>query len=187
LKLLVVPALVVLSGCVQEMADQPRWDAWEAAPAALLDDDCRAPVAGTVARGELRLDAHLSQGRQNEKPATTFPFAIDERQLARGRERFEIFCTPCHGFAGHADGSVVERGFPQPPTYHSERLRNAPPGHLFDVISNGIGRMPRFSDRIVPRDRWAIAAYIRALQFSQHVSLDELSEQQRTQILDELP
>lgn len=181
------PALVLLGGCIQEMADQPRVDSSEIGPLPPMSDDRRTPVQGTVARGQLQVDEHLFQGTQNGKPATTFPFSIDAERLARGRARFDIYCSVCHGLTGDGNGSVVQRGFPQPPTYHSDRLRNAPPGHLFDVISNGIGRMPRFSDRIAHRDRWAIAAYVRALQLSQHLTLDALSEQQRSQILDELP
>lgn len=181
--LLVLP---LLCGCVQEMADQPRVETWETSSTTSHKDNRRAPVEGTVARGQLQLDEHLYEGMQNGDPAETFPFAIDADKLARGRERFEIYCVPCHGMAGDGDGPVVQRGFPRPPTYHSQRLRNAPPGHLFDVISGGLGRMPRFSDRIAVRDRWAIAAYIRALQLSQNVQLEELSEQDRTEILDEL-
>ena len=104
---------------------------------------------------------------------------IDLGLLRRGQERFNIFCTPCHGGAGEGDGMIVRRGFRRPPTYHSDRLRGVPIGHFYDVITNGFGVMPDFAEQVPVRDRWAIAAYIRALQLSQHAKPDDLSEDQR--------
>lgn len=178
--------LLSLSGCVQQMADQPRIDAWEPMPNTLQNHERRMPVEGTVARGQLQTDDHLSRGRHKGMLVETFPFEIDAETLARGRRRFSIFCTPCHGATGNGRGSVVIRGFPQPPNFHSDRLRNAPAGHFFDVITNGIGRMPRFSDRIPLEDRWAIAAYIRALQLSQHAKLDKFPSAAEQRIRAEL-
>lgn len=115
----------------------------------------RSPPAGTMARGDLALDNDAA----NPPPATpTF--------LARGRERYDIFCTPCHGLNGNGDGVVVKRGFPQPPSLSLARLRDAPSQHFFDVITNGVGVMYPFDLRISPRDRWAIVAYVRALQLA---------------------
>jgi mono/diheme cytochrome c family protein len=102
--------------------------------------------------------------------------------LERGQERFQIFCVHCHGQAGYGDGMIVHRGFTQPPSYHLDRLRDVPDGHLFDVITNGLGSMPSFDDRIAVQDRWAIVAYVRALQLSQHATLNDLSEAERRQL-----
>ena len=180
-------SVVFFSGCIQQMADQPRVDVWEPNEVLLQNESMRKPVEGTVARGQLPMNDPLLQGTRNGKPVETFPNAVDADTLDRGRQRFAIFCTPCHGATGDGLGSVVERGFPRPPSYHTDRLRDAPAGHLFDVITNGIGRMPRFSDRIPPRDRWAIAAYIRALQLSQYAELNELPPSEQKRIRDELP
>jgi mono/diheme cytochrome c family protein len=102
--------------------------------------------------------------------------------LERGQERFNIFCRPCHGGLGNGDGVVVERGFPPPPSYHDPRLREAPLGHFFDVVTNGFGRMTSYAARIPPRDRWAIAAYVRALQLSQNAELDDVPPGERRRL-----
>ncbi|HTV51228.1 MAG TPA: cytochrome c [Steroidobacteraceae bacterium] len=102
--------------------------------------------------------------------------------LARGRQRFDIYCSVCHGFAGYGDGMVVQRGFPAPPSYHIERLRRAPIQHFYDVITQGYGVMFSYAQRVAPEDRWAIAAYIRALQASQDVPVARLSATQRAQL-----
>ena len=106
--------------------------------------------------------------------ATTFPFPVTREVVERGRNRFDIYCSPCHGKLGDGEGAIVQRGFQGPPTYHSARLRNAPPGHFYNVITNGYGRMFSFNDRVQPRDRWAIVSYIRALQLSQSAPIDQL-------------
>lgn len=173
--------LQILAGCVQKMADQPREDTFETSTFFADGMGARQPVAGTVARGSLEDEVVLT-GRRDGQTVREFPLELNEEVLSRGRNRFEIFCTPCHGRVGDGRGMVVKRGFPAPPTYHSERLREAPIGHLFDVVSNGLGRMPRFSDRISPNDRWAIAAYVRALQLSQHAELQDLPPEDRTRI-----
>jgi mono/diheme cytochrome c family protein len=129
----------------------------------------------------LNEDEHLYTGFVGDDLAATFPFAMTAQDLARGRERFDIMCSPCHGRVGHGDGMVVERGFRRPPTYHSERLREMPPGHFFDVMTNGLGAMGDFSDRLTAEDRWRIAAYIRALQLSQAAEIGELPADLRNQ------
>lgn len=168
--------LLTAAGCRQDMHDGPYYERLE--KSAFFEDGraSRPPVDGAVARGELRADDHLWTGYVDGEPATTFPFAIDREVVMRGRERFEIYCSPCHGKLGDGNGAIVQRGFQHPPTYHQERLRNAPPGHFYNVIANGYGRMYSFNDRIKVRDRWAIVAYIRALQLSQGVSADELPQ-----------
>jgi mono/diheme cytochrome c family protein len=168
-------ACAAIAGCSQKMEEQPRLEPYETSEFFADGLAMQPPMEGTVARGEVRLDAHFFEGRVDGRLAESFPdeVDVDERLVRRGRERFEAFCSHCHGFAGDGDGMVVRRGFPDPPSYHVDRLRRAPVGHVYDVITNGLGRMPRFSDRIPPRDRWAIVAYVRALQVSRHAEVDE--------------
>lgn len=118
------------------------------------------------------------QGSSGPSPRSN-PLAITPALLARGQQRYEIYCAACHGLDGRGDGTVVQRGFPAPPTYHSERLRQAPDSHFYNVITHGYGVMYPYADRVAPRDRWAIVAYIRALQLSQHVPAAKLSAQDR--------
>jgi len=139
-------------------------------------------VAGTVARGQLRDDEPRYTGKANGADVDAFPFPVDAGVMARGRERFDIYCSPCHGRTGQGDGMVVRRGYRRPPTYHQDRLRDAPVGHFFDVMTNGFGAMPDYAAQIAVDDRWAIAAYIRALQLSQHASLAELPPAERSKL-----
>ena len=139
----------------------------------------RALVAGTVARGQLHDDALLYSGKSNGADTTMFPFLIDDGVMARGQERFNIYCSPCHGRTGFGDGMVVRRGYRRPPSYHDDRLRNVPIGHLFDVISNGFGAMPDYAAQINAEDRWAIVAYVRALQLSEHATVADVPADQR--------
>lgn len=113
---------------------------------------------------------------------TKFPFPITKKVLQRGKERYEIYCAPCHGRTGAGDGMIVRRGFSQPPTYHQERLRKAPVGHYFDVITNGYGAMYPYADKVSPEDRWAITAYIRALQLSQNAKISDVPANERANI-----
>jgi mono/diheme cytochrome c family protein len=146
----------------------------------------RPLVFGTVARGYLRDDVELYMGKVpgSEPPAdtTTFPFPITRAVLDRGQERFNIYCSVCHGRLGNGDGMVAQRGFRPPPSYHIDRLREAPVGHLFDVMTSGFGAMPSYADQIPPRDRWAIVAYIRALQLSQHATLADVPPEERQKL-----
>jgi mono/diheme cytochrome c family protein len=118
----------------------------------------------------------VSQADPGREEAVTKPPAVDAALLARGQERYNIYCTPCHGATGRGDGMIVQRGFPAPPSYHIDRLRAADKQHFFDVITNGYGVMYSYAARVEPRDRWAIVAYIRALQQSQHVNVAEVPE-----------
>lgn len=166
----------VASGCVQEMSDQPRVDPYE--PVAFFRNhvSVRRPVAGTIARGNLPEATALQTGREGGQPVDVLPVDITAELMQRGQKQFGIFCSHCHGPAGYGDGMVVQRGFPAPPSYHIDRLREATAGHFFTVITDGHGRMPAFGRRIEPLDRWAIIAYIRALQLSQNAPLNELPE-----------
>lgn len=174
-----VLVLLAAVGCTQDMADQPRYEALE--PSTFFEDGAgsRTPPVGTIAQGKLYDDEHLYTGRVNGQLATEFPAAlpVTEALLHRGRERFQIFCSPCHDQTGHGRGMVVQRGFRAPPSYHIDRLRQAPIGHFFDVMTNGFGRMYDYSAQLSPEDRWAVAAYIRVLQLSRHAPREELSNE----------
>ena len=176
--------LLAAAACRQDMHDQPRFEPLERS--SFFDDhkSGRKQVAGTVARGELNEDTHLYTGLVGDDFATTYPFAMTREDLARGRERFDIMCSPCHGKVGHGDGMVVQRGFRAPPSYHSERLREMPPGHFFDVITNGFGAMGDFSDRLTVEDRWRIAAYIQVLQLSQAAAVGDLPDDVKKEFQD---
>ena len=176
-----IAALVLLTacGCVQKMADQPRVDTLEGSHFFADGLGAREQVAGTIAQGQAWETTPTNTGKQDGQPVKDIPLDVDGALLARGRERFGIFCSHCHGPDGYGNGMVVQRGFPQPPSYHIDRLRNAPAGHFFLVISDGIGRMPSFRARIEPSDRWAIVAYIRALQLSQHAEVGNLPEEDK--------
>ena len=139
----------------------------------------RPVVAGTVARGQLRLDDHLYAGKLDGQLVTTFPIPISRADLERGRERYNIYCAPCHDATGHGRGMIVLRGFPPPPSYHIQRLREASVGHFFDVITNGLGNMYSYATRVAPEDRWRIIAYIRALQLSQAATLADVPPAER--------
>jgi hypothetical protein len=179
--------LAVLPGCRTEMYDQPRYEPYEASDFFGDGRSARPSVPGTVPRGDPRernvvSDEVFTTGKTAGKLAETLPFPLDRRVLERGQERFRIFCTPCHGELGDGQGIVVQRGFNPPPSFHKEELRQEPIGHFFDVMTRGHGTMYSYAARIPPRDRWAIAAYIRALQLSQHVVAADLSPDDRSQL-----
>jgi len=153
------------------MRDQPRYESLEESTFFADKLSARPPAPDTVARGYLRIDKHLYTGQINNDFAPTFPFTVTMEVLERGQERFNIFCTPCHGFAGDGQGVIVEYGMKQPPSFHDPDLRERPPGYYFDFISRGSRVMPSYASRIPPEDRWAIIAYIRALQLSQNADV----------------
>jgi hypothetical protein len=171
---LVCLVALLVSGCRRDMQDQPKYIPLR--QSTFFDDErsARPLVQGTVARGHLHDDTLLETGKIGNDDATVFPFPVDAQVLARGRERFDIYCSPCHGRTGNGDGMVVRRGFRRPPSYHDDRLRNAPVGHFVDVMTNGFGAMPEYRQQIDAHDRWTIAAYIRALQLSEHATIDDV-------------
>lgn len=176
-------AFVFLAGCRLDMHVQPKYK--PLAPSSFFDDgrSARPAIPGTVARGHLRIDEHLYAGKVNGAVVDTFPFPITRWDLERGRERYNIYCSPCHDYTGSGRGMIVQRGFPPPPSYHIDRLREAPVGHFFDVITNGYGTMYSYAARVSPEDRWKIAAYIRALQLSQRAKLEDVPEKERQELL----
>jgi mono/diheme cytochrome c family protein len=191
--LAIIAPMFLLSACGlrYDMQDQPRYRAYKQSDWFKDGRGSRDPVEGTVARGQLHENKAFYTGKiDNPNPnaavqtatdasgntlVASFPNDVDEfpvpvtKELVdRGQERYNIYCIVCHGPVGNGDGMIVRRGFPQPPTYHDDRLRNAPVGHFFDVITNGWGKMNSYAYQVQPSDRWAIAAYIRALQVSQN-------------------
>jgi mono/diheme cytochrome c family protein len=158
---------LLLSGCY-EMQEQPRGDTYDASPLFPDGKIMQAPPDGSVARGDLATADTLAR-----RPPVTMAL------LERGRDRFAIYCMPCHDAAATGNGIVPSRGFPHPPSFHIARLRDAPSRHFVDVIGRGYGAMASYGDRVAPQDRWAIAAYIRALQLSQDVAADTLAPAQR--------
>jgi mono/diheme cytochrome c family protein len=177
--LIVVVALLGLSACRQDMHDQPKYIPLRESTFFADGRSARPVVPGTVARDQLHDDALLYTGKVDGADATVFPFPIDERVMARGRERFDIYCSPCHGRTGAGDGMIVRRGYRPPPSLHVDRLRLAPAGHFFDVITTGFGAMPDYAVQINAVDRWAIVAYIRALQLSEHATVADVPADQR--------
>lgn len=180
----VVPllGLLLLSACQQKMASDgnlPPFGPNDKFPDAL---SARQPVAGTVARGQLQLDDAVYKGKVNGAEVTQIPVPVNETLLRRGRERYNIHCAPCHSETGDGQGMIVQRGFLAPPTYHQDRLRLAPAGHFFDVITHGYGAMYSYADRIATPDRWAIVAYVRALQKSQDTPVAELNSDDRNKL-----
>ncbi len=162
----------VLAGC-DNMDDQPNRHSPLVAPPAVQ------PAPHAVARGQAPPGDPAISGFSAGKPLAHGPLPFTSARLARGRERFNIYCAVCHGEDGYGEGIVVRRGFPPPPSYHEERLRAAPDGHFFDVMSRGFGVMAPYADRITPEDRWAIVGYIRALQLSQHATLTDVPAEAR--------
>jgi mono/diheme cytochrome c family protein len=161
---------IVLAGCDQNMAVQPKYGEYAKAPL-FRASSARNPPAGAMAR-----DALQKQQGADRRPALT------AQLLDRGRERFTIFCSPCHGAGGDGNGRIVQRGMPSPTSYHDPRLVAADDQHFFDVITNGYGAMYSYASRVPPRDRWAIVAYIRALQLSRRASLDDVPPDQRARL-----
>ena len=174
--------LLLSAGCRQDMHDQPKYKTYAASDFFSDRRSARPLIQGTVARGQLRLDRHLYEGRVGNALATTLPMPLTRQLLTRGQDRFNIYCSPCHGRVGNGEGMVVQRGFKRPPSYHEDRLRAQPAGYFFDVITNGFGLMPSYASRIPVEDRWAIVAYIRALKLSQNAKVDDVPSDKRQEL-----
>ena len=175
-------ATLFANGCRLDMHIQPKY--LPDKPTTFFSDGrSELPqIPGTVARGELRTDELMYQGTINGTPANVFPFPITKTDLARGQQRFNIYCSPCHGYDGQGHGMIVLRGFQQPPSYDSPHLLNAPVGHFFQVMTNGFGNMYSYASRVSPADRWRIAAYIRVLQLSGHAHMNDVPASERTKL-----
>jgi cytochrome c553 len=179
-----VVASALGAACRQDMHDQPKYKPFRASE--LFDDQrsARPLVAGTVARGSLREDEVYFTGKQGKDFVAELPpsVKVTPALLARGQERFQVYCSPCHGRTGRGDGMVVQRGFKAPKSYHSDRLRAMPIGYFYDVITNGYGAMADYAAQVAPADRWAIAAYIRTLQYSQYAPAADVPAEKRGEL-----
>lgn len=174
--------LLLLAGCGSNMRGQARCEPYETS-AFFADGKCARQLPQNVVAHDVdQEDQELSSVGPNGQPATDFPFPITREVLSVGQQRFNQFCSPCHGLAGYGDGMIVQRGFPAPPSFHTQRLRDVPPGYIVGVITNGFGRMYSYASRVSPRDRWAIVAYIRALQLSQNATLQDVPPEERQRL-----
>jgi mono/diheme cytochrome c family protein len=178
----VILAACFITACRQDMHDNPRYEPLEQS-AFFTDGRSQRPlIANTVARGYLREDEHLYTGKVNGQLATSFPVPVNDTLMLRGQERYNVFCSPCHGRTGLGDGMVVRRGYRAPTSFHDARLRQAPPGYIFDVVTHGFGAMPDYATQIPVADRWAIAAYIKALQLSQNANVNDVPADRRGEL-----
>jgi mono/diheme cytochrome c family protein len=178
-----LPALLaviaITAGCRQDMHEQPYYRPLAKSDFFADDRSARMPVEGAVARGDLREDNYLYTGRIGNNDGDYVPFPVTAQDLARGRDRFNIYCAPCHGRVGDGNGFIPTRGSRQPPSFHIDRLRKVPIGYFFDVDTNGYGVMPDYAAQIEVHDRWRIAAYIRALQLSQNAHANDIPAGQK--------
>jgi mono/diheme cytochrome c family protein len=166
-----------------DMQDQPKYKPQRPSDFFADGRSERPPVPGAIARGALYEDEAYYTGRGADgKDIDYFPIAVNKDLIVRGQQRFDIYCSPCHGRIGNGMGMIVRRGFKQPPSYHTDRLRNAPVGHFYDVMTNGYGAMLNYAAQVSVRDRWAIAAYIRTLQYAENANVNDLPAEARNQI-----
>lgn len=178
--------LLATTGCNDDMKNQARYEPLE--KSSFYEDGraSRAPVEGTVPRGHLEENIALHKGKVDGKHVTNFPINIDEKTLKRGMERYNIYCALCHDAVGNGNGIIVQRGFTKPPSFHEERIVNAPVGYLFDIMTNGLGDMAGYSAEVNVQDRWAIAAYIKTLQLSQNADLKDAPKDKQKELLGKL-
>jgi mono/diheme cytochrome c family protein len=163
--------VTLLSACRIDMHVQPRQNPLSRSDFFADQRSERPPVEGTVARGQLREDTYFYTGKAGNSLGDYLPFPVTKEVLTRGRERFNIYCSPCHSRLGDGNGFIPSRGFSRkPPSFHDQRLQKAPLGYFYDVITNGFGIMPDYASQIPVQDRWNIVAYVRALQLSQHAT-----------------
>jgi mono/diheme cytochrome c family protein len=173
-----------IAGCRQDMHNQPKYVPLRSSEFFPNGRSAQEQVAGTVARGELHENAYFYSGKIGNKEQDTFPFPITEAVMERGRERYDIYCSPCHSRVGDGNGMIVKRGYRQAANFHDQKYLTQPVGHFYDVISHGWGAMPDYASQIEPADRWAIAAYIRALQSAQSGSMADVPADQRGSVKD---
>jgi mono/diheme cytochrome c family protein len=182
LMMLTAVAIFAIAGCRQQMADQPHQRPLEVSN--FFDDGMasRPLEPGTVARTGREQDSYMLSGKIDGKLADAFPFEITMDVLKRGQERYEIFCSPCHDRLGTGQGMIVRRGFTPARSFHELRLRDAPAGHYFEIMTQGFGPMPSYANQLSEQDRWAVIAYIRALQFSRNARINELPPEDREKL-----
>jgi hypothetical protein len=183
-RLAILSTLFFVSGCElrQAMYDQEKYEPLEASSFFSDGQSYRPQISETVARGQLRLDSHYYEGKVDGELSYDLPVPVTKELLTRGKERFGIYCTPCHGHTGKGDGIIVKRGLKAPSSFHEQRLRDMPVSYFFDVITNGYGIMYSYASRVPTADRWAISAYIRTLQLSQNIDYDQLPDEDQSQL-----
>ena len=174
---------LVLAGCRQDMHDEPKFFPQRGTTFYADGRSVRPQVADTVARNQLHADSYFYTGLVDGKEGNTMPFPVTMKVLERGQERYNIYCTPCHSRVGNGEGMIVQRGYAHAGDFHTARLETAPLGHFFYVISNGYGAMPDYSAQVAPVDRWAIVAYIKALQLSQKATEADVASGQHVEPL----
>lgn len=174
--------LVALSSCRQDMHDQPKYKPFRSSDFFGDERSARPFVEDTVARGQLRDDPAYFTGKQGGVAVDTLPVPVTPALMRRGQERYGIYCTPCHGLNGRGDGIVVQRGYRRPSSFHVDRLRNGKDGYFFDVITAGFGAMPDYAAQVTVADRWAIVAYVRALQLSENARLEDVPPERRAEL-----
>jgi hypothetical protein len=170
------------SACRQDMHDAPKYEPLEYSDFFKDHRASRQLIQGTIARGQLKEDKLLYTGHDGDALSETFPFPVTKGVLDRGQERFNIYCTPCHSRVGDGNGMVAQRGFKHPPSFHDDRLRSMPPGYFVSVMTNGFATMPSYALQVKAEDRWAIAAYIKALQLSHHASASDLTPEDKLKV-----
>jgi mono/diheme cytochrome c family protein len=182
-----LPVLVALlavagAGCRQDMHDQPKYKPYRQSDFFADGRAMRPFVAGTVARGTLREATPFNTGKSGDDFVTGIPVAVTAELLERGRDEYQVFCSPCHGRTGMGDGMIIQRGFKRPTSYHVDRLRQMPIGYFFDVITNGYGAMADYATQVPIEDRWAIVAYVRTLQLSQYAPATDVPADRRGEL-----
>jgi cbb3-type cytochrome c oxidase subunit III len=177
-----VAIMFALLGCRQEMRNDSRLKPYQETPFFADRNSSRPLVRGVVPRGEPRTDDFFYTGQIDGHLVRGFPETVTLERLKKGQARYNVYCSVCHGITGLGDGMVVQRGFPKPPSLHEQRLRDAPEGHFFNVMTKGYGAMYSYASRVEPSERWAIIAYIRALQFSRHATLNDVPSEERAHL-----
>ena len=181
-----VGTLVSLAGCRQDMHNQPKFYPQRGTTFYADGRSVRPQVENTVGRSQLGEDSYFQTGMINGVEGTTMPFPVTMQVLAKGEERYNVYCTPCHSRVGNGAGMIVQRGYSKAGNFHTVRLNSAPLGHFFNVISNGYGSMPDYSAQLTPSDRWAVTAYIRALQLSQNAQQTDVPSGEHVQPLTDI-
>lgn len=176
LAIALLAAALAVTGCGRNMFDQPRADTYDASPYFADGAASRPLMEGTVSRERGNVDPSFYTGQGPDGMLTELPLELSMEVLARGQERYDIFCSVCHNYNGDGLGMIVQKGAVQPTSFHEQRLLDAPVGYYFNAMTNGFGRMYSYASRITPEDRWAIAAYIKALQLSQNAFVDDIPE-----------
>ena len=179
-------SVLALAGCRQDMHNQPKFYPQRGTSFYADGRSVRPQVENTVARGQLHEDSYFYTGMQNGQEGDAMPFPVTLDVLARGQERYNVYCTPCHSRVGNGEGEIVERGYAKAGNFHTARLMAAPLGHFFNVVTNGYGAMPDYSAQLTPSERWAVVAYIKALQLSQNATQDDVAAGEHVQPLNDI-